>query len=111
MSAPIVPRSADKAQIHFSDYLRNASFGNDPPVSIKARDLDTNFTRATIITPKADPPPYRVEYTKDGTVLKDIAGLPPDALAKQIAVCENGQTKLYYFIVWEEKPTLPSDTQ
>ncbi len=111
MGAPIASRSADRGQVHFSDYLRAQPLENDPPRSIRARDLDNNFARLTVISPKTDPPPYRVEYTKDGTVLKDIAGLPPDAIAKQITLCENGQPKAYWFVVWEEKPQLPGDQQ
>lgn len=107
MSAPIAKRSADRGQVHFSDYLRAQPLSNDPPRSIRARDLDNNFARATVIAPKVNKPPYKVEYTDKGTILKDIAGLPPNAIAKQFGICENGEPALYWFVVWEEKPELP----
>lgn len=33
-------------------------------------------------------------------------GLPDGAIAKEFDVCENGEPKKYWFIVWEEKPNL-----
>jgi hypothetical protein len=79
---------------------------NAPPVSIRAKDLDENYKKVTLIESNEDPPPYTVEYTKEGTRLKDIRGLPPDAIAKQFDVCENGQPKRYWFVVWEQEPEL-----
>jgi hypothetical protein len=49
--------------------------------------------------------------SEKGTELLDISGLPPDAIAKQINVCENGQPRSYWFVVWEEKPKLPGAEQ
>jgi len=103
----IAPRSADDQLVHFSDYLGARPLKNDPPVSIKARDLDRNFTRSTIIEPDLDPPPYRVKYSDKGTELLDISGLPPNAVARQFAVCEDGQPRQYWFVTWDEKPELP----
>lgn len=78
-----------------------------PPRTIRASDLDENFAKVTLIESAEDPPPYQVEYTKDGTRLKNIRGLPEDAIAKQFDVCENGQAEQYWFVVWENEPDLP----
>jgi hypothetical protein len=106
--AGIVARSADDGHVHFSDYLKNRPLKNDPPVSIRARDLDKNFARCTVIAPDQDPPPYRVKYSEKGTELLDISGLPPNAVARQFAVCEDGQPRQYWFVTWDEKPELPA---
>jgi hypothetical protein len=111
MPAPIASRSADRGQVHFSDYLRARPLENDPPRSIRARDLDNNFARLTVIAPKTDPPPYRVNYTERGTELLDISGLPPGAVARQFSVCEDGTPRQYWFITWDEKPELPEVSQ
>ena len=78
-----------------------------PPRVISARNLDENFAKVTVIDSDAIPPLYRVKYTKDGTLLTDIAGLPKDAIAKEFDVCENGQPRTWWFVVWENDPELP----
>lgn len=80
---------------------------SDYPVAIKAKHLDENWKRVTVIESDEDPLPYTVEYTEDGTILRDISGLPPDAIAKQITICENGTPKSYWFVVWDNEPDLP----
>lgn len=40
------------------------------------------------------------------------AGLPAGATAKEFDVCENGQAKTYWFVVWEQEPNLtPPETE
>jgi hypothetical protein len=44
-----------------------------PPVGIRAKDLDDNFTKVQVIeSGETDPKPYEVEYTKEGTRLRNI---------------------------------------
>jgi hypothetical protein len=48
-----------------------------PPRSIRAGDLDENYEKVTVIKPKQNNPvPYELEYTEQGTVLKNIKQLP-----------------------------------
>jgi hypothetical protein len=82
----------------------------DPPRTIRAKDLDDNNTKLTILKGKGTPPAYKVEYTKDGTILTDIQSLPKDAIAKEFSVCENGTPNSYWFVVWNNEPTLPPAT-
>lgn len=78
-----------------------------PPRSIRAKDLDGNFKKATVIPPGGTRPAYGVRYTQDGTILTNIGGsLPSGAIAKQFDVCENGTPVQYWLVYWEEEPTL-----
>jgi hypothetical protein len=45
---------------------------NAPPVSIRAKDLDGNYKKVTLIASDQDPPPYTVEYTENGTRITNI---------------------------------------
>jgi hypothetical protein len=92
----------------FENDLKNkpGKGSNAPPVSIRAKNLDENYKKVTLIESDEDPPPYTVEYTEDGTRLKNIKGLPENALFRQFDVCENGQPKQYWFVVWEQEPEL-----
>ena len=78
-----------------------------PPRSIKAVDLDDNYRKVTVIQPPDNPPAYKVQYTKDGTILTDIAGLPPDATARQLYVVINGSLQQMWFVTWDTEPELP----
>lgn len=72
MSA-IESRGENKLLVFFQDYLGRRPTGNDPPVSIKAKDLDKNYKLTTVIEePDAtdDDKTYRVEYQENGTVLR-----------------------------------------
>jgi hypothetical protein len=51
---------------------RPARGSNAPPVSIRAKDLDGNFKKVTVIDSEKDPPEYVVEYTDEGVILKDF---------------------------------------
>lgn len=91
------------------DLLHTPPLGStDSPRTIKAKNLDENNTKLTLLKGEGDPPAYRVKYTKDGTVLTDIQGLPKNAIAKEFDVCENGSATSYYFVVWIEEPELPA---
>lgn len=95
----------------FEQDLKNrpAKGSDAPPRTLRAKDLDDNFSKITVIETGDDPPPYEVEYTKDGTKLKNIRGLPKNAIAKEFFVCEFGQPRSYWFIVWEDEPQLPEN--
>ena len=45
---------------------------NGPPIGIRAKDLDENFAKVTLVNGAGSPPLYEVEYTKDGTRIKRI---------------------------------------
>lgn len=81
------------------------SGSNIPPRSIRAKDLDENFKKVTVINSEDDPPQYRVKYTKDGVVLTDISGLPEGAEFKEFDVCENGAPVKYWMATWGENPS------
>jgi len=83
---------------------RPVAGSNAPPVSIRAKDLDDNFKKVTIIPSEAFPPEYQVAYREDGVILSDLSGLPPEAIAKEFSVCENGLPATYWFVVWKDKP-------
>jgi hypothetical protein len=76
-----------------------------PPRTIRAKDLDGNFRRLTLINSAEDPPAYQVEYTADGVRLTGISGLPEGATFKQFDVCENGQPVQYWMVTWEQNPS------
>lgn len=61
----------------FRDDLRKRSpkGSGQPPVGIRAQDLDDNFHAVALINGAGSPPLYEVEYTKDGT---RIARILPD---------------------------------
>ena len=50
---------------------------NAPPIGIRAKDLDNNFKKVTLIDAPGTPPPYKVKYTPDGIVLTDLLPTPP----------------------------------
>lgn len=92
------------------DLLKKPLIGsNEPPRTIRAKDLDDNNRRLTVLKGTGDPLPYDVRYTKDGTILTGIRNLPEDAIAKEFDVCENGSPTSYYFVVWNDEPQLPDE--
>jgi hypothetical protein len=52
--------------------------GSDaPPRTVRASDLDGNFKKVMLIeSDDVDPVPYEVEYTEDGTMLKNLRTVP-----------------------------------
>jgi hypothetical protein len=93
------------------DLTKKPGIGSmSPPRTIKAKNLDDNNKKLTILKGEGNPPAYRVKYTKDGTVLTDIQSLPENAIAKEFSVCENGTPISYWFVVWNNEPTLPPAT-
>jgi hypothetical protein len=62
--------------------LRATTFGttrHTPPVCIRAKDLDGNYKKVTLIESDQEPPLYNLQYTKDGTRLTRL--LPDGAAA------------------------------
>jgi hypothetical protein len=45
---------------------------NAPPISIRAKDLDENNEKLTLLKGEGDPALYDVKYTKSGTVITRI---------------------------------------
>lgn len=59
----------------FQDDLKNRPgpyTHNVPPRKIRAKDLDENYRKITLIEGAGSPPLYSVEYTKDGTRITRI---------------------------------------
>lgn len=83
-----------RAELHeFKRDLQNkpGPGSNAPPRTIRARDLDGNFKKVTVIEPTdQDPPTYTVEYKKDGTVLNILPTFPTDNALYVLGV--EGQT-------------------
>lgn len=89
------------------DLASKPSLGSSaPPRTIRARDLDENNKKLTVIQGKGNPPSYTVEYTSDGTRLEISPGLPEGATAREFDVCENGQPVRYWFVTWDEEPEI-----
>jgi hypothetical protein len=105
----LVSAGANKLLVRFQDYLNRRATGKEPPITIKAKDLDENYKLSTVIedpTKTDDQKSYSVVYEERGTYLTGISGLPEGAIAKEIDICENGQPASYWFVVWEEEPDL-----
>jgi hypothetical protein len=99
-----------KPDLHsFENDLKNKSpkGSNAPPVSIRARDLDGNFNKTTLIESTDIPKPYSVKYTKEGTMLVNVRSLPKDAQATRIMCCINGEARGFWFVTWQSEPVLP----
>jgi hypothetical protein len=98
-----------RPELHFfKDDLKNRPLpkSKQPPRTIRARDLDDNFKKVTILESDDDPPQYRTEYTDEGVVLRDLRGVPEGATAREFSVCENGTPKTYWLLTWTEEPEL-----
>lgn len=64
-----------KPDLHlFEKDLKNKSLvgSNAPPRTIRAKDLDGNNKKLTLLKGAGDPPLYELKYTKDGTVITRI---------------------------------------
>lgn len=106
MSA-LVTRGENKLLVFFQEYLGRRPTSKEPPVTIKAKDLDKNYKLATVIedpNKTDDKKSYSVVYEDCGTYLTGISGLPEGAVAKEFDVCENGQPRKWWFVVWAEEP-------
>jgi len=70
------------------DLINTVGIGsNAPPRTIRAKDLDGNNKKLTLLPDQSETPSYTVEYTQDGTRLK-FEG-------KEFDVCENGTPVKY----------------
>lgn len=64
-----------KPELHlFERDLKNKPIAgsNAPPRTIRAKDLDENNRKLTLLKGEGDPQLYEVKYTKDGTVITRI---------------------------------------
>jgi hypothetical protein len=62
-----------------------------PPRVVRAKDLDENFEKLTLVEPQKGPPDfYVVEYRREGTKLLFAS--------KTFDICENGQPVQYSFV-------------
>lgn len=78
---------------------------NAPPVSIRAKDLDGNYKKVTVIRPTnnvASLPDYEPRYKKDGTELRFAAA--------DFDVCENGQPVKYRLLGQKKNSILAVNT-
>jgi hypothetical protein len=78
-----------QAELHKfrEDLKKTPGPGSDaPPRTLSASDLDGNFKKVMLIeSDDGDPPPYEVEYTDDGTRLKNLKHLPDGATEGDLA--------------------------
>lgn len=83
-----------KPELHkFEDDLkiRLGPYNHDgPPRKIRARDLDGNFRKVTVIDSEAIPPDYRVKPTKDGIILTDILPQRPTGNTLHVLAVQGG---------------------
>jgi len=85
--------AGDAIELHeFVDDLtkRPGPGSNDPPRSVRAKDLDENYRKVTVIpeeSPPAPKPDYSIDYSDVGTLLKFEAF--------ESYVCENGEAVKY----------------
>lgn len=73
------------------DLKHRPSLGsNAPPRTIRAKDLDDNNRRLTLLKGDGTPPLYEVKYTKDGTRITRILPTPPDSTTMHVLTITNG---------------------
>lgn len=63
---------------------------NAPPRTIRAKDLDDNNRRLTLLKGEGTPPLYEVKYTKDGTRITRILPTLPTSTAMHVLTVTNG---------------------
>jgi hypothetical protein len=69
----------DKINLHFfeRDLINTVGIGsNAPPRTIRAKDLDGNNKRLTLLPDQSETPSYTVKYTQDGIILNVLPALP-----------------------------------
>jgi len=77
----IVSAGENELLVFFQEYLNRRATGKEPPITIKAKDLDKNYKLATVINnpdESEEDRSYTVEYREEGTVL-NIITLPDGA--------------------------------
>ena len=73
-----------------SDLLKKPPVGvNAPPIGIRAKDLDDNFSKVTLLNGVGTPPLYKVKYTPDGIIITDLLPTPP-ASGLHVLTSSNG---------------------
>ena len=74
------------------DLLNKPSNGsNAPPRTIRARDLDTNNKKLTLLQGEGDPPSYTVKYTQDGIIITGLTPIPdPPVSGLYVLTSSNG---------------------
>jgi hypothetical protein len=50
---------------------------NAPPRTIRAKDLDDNNKKLTLLQGEGSPPSYSVKYTPDGIIITGLLPTPP----------------------------------
>jgi hypothetical protein len=76
---------------------------NAPPIGIRAKDLDENFNKVTIVESTDIPKPYNVKYTKDGAMLVNLKTVPDGEIDGDILFWNSGANK------WQVFPAVLSD--
>jgi hypothetical protein len=73
------------------DLKNRPAFGsNAPPRTIKAKNLDDNNKKLTLLKGEGTPALYEVQYTKDGTRITRILPTPPESTAMHVLTITNG---------------------
>jgi hypothetical protein len=80
---------------------------NAPPVGIRAKDLDENFTKVSLIeSDQTDPKPYDVTYVKEGTRIENIRIAPDGEHDGDILFWKNDAQKWRVFPAVRDKDNL-----
>ena len=62
----------------------------DAPRTIKAKKLDDNNKKLTLLKGEGTPALYEVKYTPEGTLITRIFPIPPDSTAMHVLTITNG---------------------
>jgi hypothetical protein len=61
-----------------------------PPRTIKAKDLDGNNKKLTLLQGEGDPPSYTVKYTSDGIIISGLLPALPTASGLHVLTVSGG---------------------
>ena len=63
---------------------------NAPPRTIRAKDLDENNKKLTLLQGEGTPPSYTVKYTSDGVIISGLLPTPPTASGLHVLTVSGG---------------------
>jgi hypothetical protein len=67
-----------------------AAGSSAPPVSIRAKDLDGNFKKVTLLSCDKDPKTYTLEHKNEGIRIRDILPTRPSGNGLYVLTVQNG---------------------
>ena len=82
-----------KPELHLfeRDLTKKPMVGDmSPPRTIRAKDLDGNNAKLTLLKGEGDPPLYEVKYTKEGTIITSIFPEAPSGAVMHVLTITNG---------------------